>query len=185
MKFCSSCAGTITLRVPADDTRERFVCLQCEAIHYTNPKVVTGCLPVWEDKVLLCKRAIEPRRGYWTLPAGFLENGETMEAGAARETWEEAEARVANTRLYTVFSLPHISQVYTFYRAELVNGEFGVGSESLATDLFAEADIPWDELAFPVVTDTLKHYFADRRSNVFPVHDGEIQFARRLGANKP
>jgi len=180
MKFCSKCAGDIIVSVPPDDNRERYVCVSCTTIHYVNPNVVSGCLPVWEDKVLLCKRAIEPRLGYWTLPAGFLENGETMQVGAERETWEEAEAKVANASLYTVFSLPHISQIYTFYKADLIDGKYGVGSESLDSGLFTEEEIPWDELAFPVVTDTLKHYFADRKNGLFPVHDGVIEFKRRV-----
>lgn len=180
MKFCSACAGEITLTVPEDDDRERFVCSQCTTIHYVNPKIVAGCLPIWQDKVLLCRRAIEPRKGYWTLPAGFLENGETMEDGAHRETWEEAHAKVENSALYTLFSLPHISQIYSFYKADLINGEFGIGTESLDTGLFAEEDIPWDELAFPVVTDTLKHYFKDRLTGRFPVREGVITWKRRL-----
>ena len=157
------------------------MCTRCGTIHYVNPKVVAGCLPLWNNQVLLCKRAIEPRKGYWTLPAGFLENGETIEDGAHRETWEEAEARVENSLLYTVFSLPHISQIYMFYKADVIDGQFGVGTESLDTQLFSEADIPWDELAFPVVTDTLKHYFNDRATgNAFPVHDGVVNFRRRI-----
>ena len=183
MKFCSECAGQITLAVPADDTLERFVCSQCAIIHYVNPKVVAGCLPIWQDRVLLCKRAIEPRKGYWTLPAGYLENGETMEAGAHRETWEEAAARVENSTLYTVFSLPHISQIYMFYKADVIDGAFGVGTESLDSGLFLEHEIPWDELAFPVVTDTLKHYFQDRKTDSYPVREGVISFKRRLPKN--
>lgn len=181
MKFCSLCAGDIRRMIPDDDNRERSVCTKCETIHYVNPKVIAGCLPVYGDQVLLCKRAIEPRLGYWTLPAGFLENGETMEDGAHRETWEEAEAKVENSVLYTMFSLPHISQIYAFYRGDLVDGKFGIGTESLDSALFSEADIPWDNLAFPVVTDTLKHYFRDRKTGgPFPVHDGVIEFKRRL-----
>ena len=181
MKFCSDCGGEIRPEVPAGDNRERSVCSRCGTIHYVNPNVVAGCLPICGDKILLCKRAIEPRKGYWTLPAGFLENGETIEEGAHRETWEEAEAKVDNSALYTVFSLPHISQIYAFYIGDVVDGKFGVGSESLDTALFAEADIPWDNLAFPVVTDTLKHYFADRKGpRPFPVHDGVVEFERRL-----
>lgn len=186
MKFCSDCAGEIKYEIPEGDNRERAVCSLCSTIHYVNPKVVAGCLPVWENKVLLCKRAIEPRKGYWTLPAGFLENGESIEDGARRETWEEAEAKVNDATLYTVFSLPHIAQIYVFYKADLIDGKFGVGSESLDTALYAESEIPWDDLAFPVVTDTLKHFFADRRSEKaesttsFPVHDGVINFRRRI-----
>lgn len=181
MKFCSDCGGETRLEIPPDDNRERAVCSGCGTIHYANPKVVAGCLPIWNNQVLLCKRAIEPRKGYWTLPAGFLENGETIEAGAHRETWEEAEAKVENSALYTVFSLPHISQIYVFYKADVVEGKYGVGTESLDTKLFDEAEIPWDELAFPVVTDTLKNYFKDRlEGDQFPVHDSVVNFRRRI-----
>ena len=184
MKFCSDCAGEIQFETPQDDNRKRAVCRQCGTIHYSNPKVIAGCLPVWQDKVLLCKRAIEPRKGYWTLPAGFLENNESIEDGAHRETWEEAEAKVTGSELYTVFSLPHISQIYVFYKGELIDGQYGVGSESLESALFCESEIPWDNLAFPVITDTLKHYFADRTQaaseHKFPVHDGVINFRRRI-----
>ena len=112
MKFCSECGAAVEKTIPEGDTRLRAVCSGCETIHYVNPKVIAGTLPIWQDQVLLCKRAIEPRKGYWTLPAGFLENGETVEVGAARETTEEANARLENMSLYTIFSLPHISQVY-------------------------------------------------------------------------
>lgn len=169
MKFCSSCGDPVAWRMPPGDSRHRFVCDGCSTIHYQNPRIVTGCLVTWQDRVLLCKRAIEPRRGYWTLPAGYLENGESAEAGAVRETWEEAAARVEIDDLYTLFSLPHISQVYMFFRGRLTAPEFAAGEESLAVDLFHEDDIPWDELAFPVVRDTLRHYFEDRKRQAFPV----------------
>lgn len=173
MKFCSECGDTVTLTVPDGDQRERHVCRACHTIHYVNPRIVTGCLPVWEDKVLLCLRAIHPRKGYWTLPAGYLENGETIASGAARETREEANARVDDLTLYTVFSLPHISQAYMFFRCRLLDTDFHSGTESLDVRLFGETEIPWDELAFPVVRDTLKHYFADRKEDSFPTryHD--------------
>ena len=180
MKYCTDCGSPTELRVPQDDNRERHVCDSCNLIHYSNPKVIAGCLPIWHDQVLLCRRAIEPRKGYWTLPAGFLENGESIEAGAARETWEEAQAKIKNSTLYTVFSLPHISQIHIYYKADLVDGRFGAGVESLEVALFDAADIPWDNLAFPVVTDTLKHSFADRKTGSFPVRDAEIEFRRRL-----
>ena len=174
MKFCSDCGGSISSKVPAGDNRERFVCNACEAIHYINPRIVAGCLPVWEDKVLLCRRANQPRAGYWTLPAGFLENNETITAGATRETLEEANAAVANLDLYTIFSLPHISQIYFFYRAEMTSGEFAPGFESLEVELFSEPDIPWDDLAFQAVRQTLEHFFSDRPSGVFPVRSQDI-----------
>ena len=179
MKFCSACGTPVEYKVPEGDTHERAVCPACGAIHYQNPKIIAGTLPFWGDQVLLCKRAIEPRRGYWTLPAGFMENAETAEDGAARETMEEANATIENASLYTVFSLPHISQVYMFFRSDLVGPAFSSGPESLEVELFSEADIPWDELAFPVVGKTLKHYFADRDSQIFPVHYENLEFKRR------
>ena len=181
MKFCSACGASVAYQVPEDDSRERAVCTECGTIHYQNPKIIAGTLPVWKDQVLLCKRAIEPRRGYWTLPAGFMENGETAEAGGARETMEEANASVENPNLYTVFSLPHISQVYMFFKADLVGPSYSSGPESLEVELFSENDIPWDELAFPVITKTLKHYFADRTGDSFPVHYENLSFRRRTG----
>ena len=175
MKFCTSCGSAVSLRVPDGDDRERFVCSDCDLIHYSNPRVIVGCLPVYEDRILLCKRAIEPRKNYWTLPAGFMENGETTQQGAARETWEEARARVSNLDLYRVFDVPYISQVYMFYRCELDNGEFGIGPESLETALYEQEEIPWDEIAFPVVFETLKEYFDDVEQGHFPVRVSSIE----------
>ena len=178
MNFCSACGGPVARRVPPGDNRERFVCRHCDAIHYVNPKIVTGCLAVRDRAVLLCRRAIEPRRGLWTLPAGFLELGETTLAGALRETWEEARAKVDPEGLYTVFNLPHISQVYLFFRGRLA-GDFGAGDETTEAALFEEPDIPWGELAFPVVTSTLRHYFADRARGEYPVRVEDIVIERR------
>jgi ADP-ribose pyrophosphatase YjhB (NUDIX family) len=177
MKFCSSCGSSVARRVPNGDNRERFVCDACGTIHYQNPKIVTGCLPVYGDQILLCRRAIAPRSGLWTLPAGFLENGETSTQGAIRETLEEACANVAVEGLYTIFNLPHISQVYMFFRAELLDLDFRPGWESTDVRLFREHEVPWDELAFPVIHDTLRHYFADRASGVFPVRVGDIDYS--------
>jgi len=179
MNFCSNCGSAVALIVPPGDNRERHVCNACDTVHYVNPRIVTGCLPIWEDQVLLCLRAIEPRRGYWTLPAGFMENGETIAAGAARETVEEANARVSDLELYTVFSLPHISQVYMFFRAQLSDLDFSSGEESLDVRLFKEDEIPWDNLAFPVITQSLQFYFEDRRLGDYPVRSREIEFKRR------
>lgn len=178
MKFCSICGTSVSWVVPADDNRERHVCdnSSCKTVHYQNPKVITGCLPTWGDKVLLCKRAIEPRHGYWTLPAGFLENGETTEEGAFRESWEEAKASLQSASLYTLFDLPYINQIYFFYRAELADQNFGAGEESLDVRLFSEDEIPWAELAFPVVEDTLKYYFEDRRKQEFIFRPKVIPF---------
>ncbi len=179
MKYCSDCGESIVVKIPMGDNRERFVCSSCEVIHYQNPRVITGCLPVWEDQVLLCLRAIEPRKNYWTLPAGFLENRESVAVGAQRETWEEAQAKVSNLRMYTVFSLPHISQVYTFYLADLDDLDFAAGEESLDVRLFKQDEIPWDNLAFPVITQSLEHYFSDFANGDFPVRYAEINFPRK------
>ena len=171
MNFCSECgARQIVLRVPEGDTLPRFVCGACGTIHYQNPKIVVGCLPEWEDQVLLCKRAIEPRYGLWTLPAGFLENGETLTDGALRETLEEAHARVDPGDLYTVISLPQVNQVYMMFRARLADASFGPGSESLEVRLFDESEIPWESLAFRTIARTLRNYFLDRRQGTFRLH---------------
>lgn len=175
MNYCSNC-GSADLRseVPAGDTRARTVCGNCGEIHYRNPKVVTGCLAVWEGKVLLCRRAIEPRAGYWNIPAGFLEIGETVEEGAVREVWEEAEAKVELQGLQTVFSFTNYWHVYLQFVGELVNGEFGVGEESTECRLFSEAEIPWDEIAFESSRFALRHYFADNRKGGFQLHFGSM-----------
>ena len=174
MNFCSQCGKPVTQRIPEGDTRLRYVCDHCQTIHYQNPNIVAGTLPVWGNQVLLCRRAIEPRLGYWTLPAGFMENGETVEQGALRETLEEACARVRNLSIYTLIDVPHISQVHIFYRAELVDLDFAAGPESLEVRLFDEADIPWSELAFRTVRRTLECFFADRRQQVFPVRSESV-----------
>jgi len=176
MKFCSNCGSSdLAFRVPPDDTLPRHVCEGCGTIHYQNPKIVVGCLPEWEDRVLLCKRAIQPRLGLWTLPAGFLENGETLGAGAARETLEEANARVELGALYAVISLPQIAQVYMMFRARLLDLEFGPGTESLEVRLFEEAEIPWEQIAFRTIGRTLRRYFLDRRMGRFGLHVSAIE----------
>lgn len=168
MKFCPECGAPVELRLPPDDYRERHVCTACSAIHYHNPKLIVGAIPAWTDgRILLCRRAIEPRHGLWTLPAGFMENGETTEQGAARETLEEANARVEIGELYSLYNLPYISQVQLLFRARLLDLDFSPGMESLEVGLFAEDEIPWDELAFRPVRFTLEHYFADRKANCF------------------
>jgi len=174
MKYCSHCGGEVELKVPTGDNRLRHICSQCNSIHYLNPKVVVGCIPVWEDRVLLCRRAIEPRYGLWTLPAGFMENGETSQAGAARETLEEANARVEVNDLYSLFNLPHIDQIYMLFRSQLLDLDFTPGTESLEVSLFREEGIPWDEIAFPVVKETLKLYFRDAEAGRFPLRSGTI-----------
>lgn len=164
----------MTHRVPDDDNRERAVCSACGIIHYENPKIVVGCLPVYEDRILLCKRAIEPRKGLWTLPAGFMENGEGAAFGAAREALEEANADVEITQLYTVYSIPHISQVYMMFLARLRDPDVSPGVESLEVALVEEADIPWDQLAFVMVRRTLQHFLADRRAGTFETRFDDI-----------
>jgi ADP-ribose pyrophosphatase YjhB (NUDIX family) len=177
MKFCPACAAPVESKVPSGEDRERFVCTQCGTIHYQNPRMVVGCIIEEQGKILLCKRAIEPRYGLWTLPAGFLENAETVTGGAARETLEEAHARVDALELYTMISLPHINQVYVMFRARLVDLGFGPGEESLEVRLFDEAGIPWETLAFRTIARTLRTYFLDRKLGSFPVRVSAI--ARR------
>jgi ADP-ribose pyrophosphatase YjhB (NUDIX family) len=166
MKFCSECASPVSLSIPAGDNRPRYVCASCEAIHYQNPKMVLGSIPVWERdgevKVLLCKRAIEPRYGYWTLPAGFMENNETTSEAAIRETEEEAGANIALGKLFTLLNVARVHQVHMFYLATLIDLDFAPGEESLEVQLFTEAEIPWDDLAFPTIRTTLELFFADR-----------------------
>lgn len=174
MKYCSHCGAPVTHRIPSGDNRPRYICDACGAIHYQNPRMVVGCLPEWEDKVLLCRRAIEPRHGFWTLPAGFMENGETTAEGALRETLEEAGARCEISGLYSLFNVPDIDQVYLLFRARLLDLDFAPGEESLDVALFSESDIPWNEIAFRTVHRTLKHYFEDRKTGHFPLHFGDL-----------
>lgn len=170
MKFCSQCGESVVIEIPVGDNRERSVCKSCSFIHYENPKNIVGCLLTWEGKVLLCKRAIEPRYGYWTLPAGFMENLETTQDGAAREAYEEAHAGADELRLFAVYNLPRLSQVYLMYKGQLRDGYCKAGEESLEVGLFEEADIPWNELAFPVVTETLNRHFEAPDSIVQVLH---------------
>ena len=174
IRFCRSCGSPARYAVPVDDNRERAVCTSCGTIHYENPLNVVGTLPVWDDQVLLCLRNIEPRKGYWTLPAGFMELGETLAGGAARETVEEAGARIEIEGLYTVLNVVHVGQVHLFYRARLLDTDFAPGTETIEARLFREADIPWDQLAFRTVRETLKRYFADRQSGVFDLYCADI-----------
>lgn len=178
MNFCSNCGQPVVLRVPDGDDRSRYVCDACGTVHYSNPKMVVGTIPVLDGRILLCRRAIEPRYGKWTLPAGFMEDGETVEAGARRETLEEAGAEVKSLSPFAMFSLPFVSQVYLMFRAELVSPKFAPGHESLAVKMVEEAEIPWDEIAFPVIEETLHRYLADRRSGEFDFHAGVI--SRRI-----
>ena len=185
MKFCCHCGHAVSETIPQGDTRPRYVCGHCQVIHYQNPRIVAGCLVTHERHVLLCRRAIEPRHGFWTLPAGFMENGETTEQAALRETWEEARARVAQQQLYMLFNLPHINQVYMFFRGQLADMDFAAGEESLEVRLFSESEIPWEHLAFPTIGKTLKQYFLDYPAQQFPVRMRDIVWPQRLadGAN--
>lgn len=158
MKYCSHCAQPVTIKIPSGDNRLRFVCQSCGVIHYQNPKIVTGCIPTWQDKLLICKRAIEPRYGLWTLPAGFMENQETVPEAAMRETWEEARARVHQLSLFAMFNIPHLNQVYILFHANMVSADFAAGEESLEVKLIDLSDIPWQDLAFPVIRRTLELY---------------------------
>lgn len=174
MKYCPTCAGNISFRKPDNDDRERYVCNDCGEIHYQNPRIVVCSLPCFEDKVLLCKRSIEPRYGLWTLPGGFMENDETTHETALRETREEACARIEIHSLYAYFNLPFINQVHLFYRAALLDLDFAAGQESLEVGLFRHAEIPWREIAFPAVGNTLEHYFNDLKEGVFPVRAADV-----------
>lgn len=178
MHYCSDCGAPVDSRIPSGDNRPRHVCSRCQSIHYQNPRIIAGCLAVHEDQVLLCRRAIEPRLGFWTLPAGFMENGETTREAALRETLEEACAEVELESLYTLTSIAHINQVQMIYRARLPEARFAAGDESLETRLFTEAEIPWDELAFPTIRNALQFFFADRRQGHFPLHHVDIDRRR-------
>jgi ADP-ribose pyrophosphatase YjhB (NUDIX family) len=179
MKFCSQCGNSVSLRIPDGDNMPRFVCDSCNAIHYQNPNIVAGCIPVMGDKILLCKRAIEPRYGLWTLPAGYMENNETVEQAAIRESMEEAHASVELEQLYTVFSLPHANQVYMMFRARLLDENFSPGTESLEVELFDEKEIPWDNLAFNTIYYTLKYYFEDRTRGEFELRSHAVAKTRK------
>lgn len=172
MKYCSNCGSTVEYRVPAGDTLPRYVCSPCGSIHYQNPKIVAGCIAEWDDRILLCRRAIEPRKGLWTIPAGFMENGETVVEAAIRETDEEARANLESLHLYAIYNIAYISQVYMIFRGQLADTDFSPGPESLETALFPKEEIPWNEMAFTVVIRALKRYFADRETaNYHPYVD--------------
>ncbi len=174
IKHCRECGSPVTYRLPDDgDARPRAVCTVCQTIHYENPLNVVGTVPVWGpagESVLLCKRNIEPRKGKWTLPAGFMELGETTAAGAARETEEEAGAQIDLGALFTLMNVPRVGQVHLYYRARLLSDRFNPGPETMEARLFTEDQIPWDEIAFRTVRETLTHYFDDRRRGQFGFH---------------
>ncbi len=175
MKFCSNCGSAVALKIPVGDSLPRHVCDACGTIHYQNPKMIVGCIAEWESRILLCRRAIEPRHGLWTVPAGFMENGETTAEGALRETLEEANARVEIGPLYAMYNIPHINQVYILFRARLLGLDFSAGAESLEVRLFEEAEVPWEQLAFATVRNTLTHYYADRKTGEYRFHLGTIE----------
>lgn len=164
MKYCASCGESVTRKIPDGDNRKRWVCEVCDTVHYQNPRVVVGCVPERDGKILLCKRAIEPRHGYWTVPAGFMELGETLAEGAARETLEEACATVRIGHLFASVDVVEAGQVHVFFTAELL-GDFAAGEESLDVALFAEDEVPWDEIAFRSGYFALQKYFEDRGNN--------------------
>lgn len=165
MRYCSNCGKEVVKMIPEGDNIERYVCLHCNTIHYQNPKIIVGTIPIYEDKILLCKRAIEPQYGKWTIPAGFLELGERVEEGAIRETKEEANANVEIIKLQTVYSIPKISQVYLLFLAKLLDLDFSPGHETLTTKLFSFKEIPWNEIAFTAVKFALKTYIDDKKNN--------------------
>jgi ADP-ribose pyrophosphatase YjhB (NUDIX family) len=185
IKHCKNCGAATTYRLPDDsDTKPRAVCTACATVHYENPLNVVGTVPIWHGadgkdaigQVLLCKRNIEPRRGFWTLPAGFMELGETAAAGAARETDEEAGAQYEMQELFTLINVPRVGQVHFFYRAKLLSTQFNPGHETMQARLFTEAEIPWDDIAFRTVRDTLEKYFADAKKGCFGMHHFDIAY---------
>lgn len=179
MKFCSECGRPVVLRVPPGDHLPRYVCDGCGTIHYQNPRLVAGCVIEWQGRILLCRRAIEPRKGFWTVPAGFMENGETLMAAAARESMEEALARVEVGSILLIAHVTHAHQVHVMFRGRLIDGEFGVGPESLESMLVEEKDIPWPEIAFASSEFALRRYLEDRAAGREPLHITEIVRPRR------
>ncbi len=168
INFCTACGGPTEEKIPPDDDHVRAVCSSCGQIHYSNPKVVVGCIPEFNGQLLLCKRNIEPQKGKWTLPAGFLENGESVQEGALRETLEETQAKATIIESYRLFNIVFVDQIYIMFRAQLTSDHFGPTTESIDVRLFNEKDIPWENIAFKVITLTLKHYFSDRKKGQYP-----------------
>ncbi|MEJ2726905.1 MAG: NUDIX hydrolase [Deltaproteobacteria bacterium] len=175
MNYCSNCGDPVKLRVPPGDDRPRYFCESCGTIYYENPKVVVGCIPEMDGNILLCRRAIEPRAGEWTLPAGYLENGETVAQGARRETLEEAGARIEIIAPYALFNICRVNQLYLMFRARMIDANIKAGIESSEVRFFSEKDIPWANIAFTVIEETLRHYFRDRPAGSFPFHMGNIK----------
>ena len=176
MKYCSDCGTAIEFRIPPEDNRERAICKKCSKIHYVNPKVVVGSMSTWDNKILLCKRAIEPRKGFWTLPAGFLEIGESTSEGAVRETIEESGAEIELKSLFAVFDIPTFNQVHIFYLANMKNSNLCPGTESLEARLFSESEIPWSDLSFASVKTALEIFFEKSNSKVNKVHTALITY---------
>lgn len=174
MKYCSKCGQPVRTQIPEGDTLPRAVCTSCGTVHYENPRVVVGCVPEWDGQILLCRRAIEPGRGYWTAPAGFLEIGESMHTAAARETAEEALAKVEIGSLLSIVNVLHAAQVHVMFRARLLAPDHGAGIESLETGLFAEEGIPWADIAFASIRFALERYFLDRREQRERIHFHDI-----------
>lgn len=175
IKFCTACGSPTESKIPLDDDHVRSVCTNCSMVHYSNPKMVVGCIPELNGQLLLCKRNIEPRKGKWTLPAGYLENGESVQDGAIRETLEETRAKVRIIEPYRLFNIAFVDQIYFMFRAVMTSDTFGPTSESTIVQLFDEKDIPWDEIAFEVIKQTLDHYFKDRKKGKFPFEIFDIQ----------
>ena len=182
MNYCSNCGDTVKFCTHAGDDRLRYLCESCDTVHYENPKIVVGCIPEKDRKILLCRRAIEPRSGKWTLPAGYLENGETVAQGAQRETLEEAGAKIEILAPYALFNICYVNQIYLMFRACLLDGTFKAGSESTEVRLFLEEDIPWDQIAFTVIEKTLRLYFKDRPTGAYPFHIGDILSKTEINA---
>jgi ADP-ribose pyrophosphatase YjhB (NUDIX family) len=175
LNFCSNCGSPVESKIPEGDHLPRFVCTSCNMVHYKNPLLVLGCVPEWQKKILLCRRAIEPRRGFWTVPAGFMENGETMQQAAARECYEEALATVEVGTLLAVVNVTRANQVHVMFRARLLEPKFAPGPESLEVALYDETDVPWSELAFASGEFALRQYFADRSAGQDEHHFTELK----------
>ncbi len=179
MNYCSNCGQPVSLLVPEGDNLPRHVCSGCDTIHYRNPLIVVGTVPVWEDKILVCRRSIEPRKGYWTLPAGFMENGETLQEGADRETREEALADIEVGDLFAIINVLHVNQVHMMFLAQMRTPEHGPGDETLESELILPADIPWQDLAFPSIRFTLERYLHDLERGHFNLHQTTINRQRK------
>jgi ADP-ribose pyrophosphatase YjhB (NUDIX family) len=175
MKYCSNCAQKVAFRLIEGDNLPRFVCGTCNTVHYQNPKIIVGCLPVFEDKILLCKRGIEPQLGFWNIPGGFMENGETIEAGAFREAYEEAKIKVSNKGLLSVYSVPHINQVHLHFVAKLHEKIWENTVESTDIQLFTEENIPWQDIAFPSNVFSLRAFFENRKTGNWQVRVGSYE----------